>query len=87
MDAPGFPEGPDSPTVKLLLWGLLAIMVVVSIVVTVFAARRRRNPGFVVGIGVGSLTLAIIAYFSYCYPPTSSTRRLVAAGAPSMRWT
>lgn len=68
MDAPGFPEGPDSPTVKLLLWGLLAIMVIASIIVTVFAAHRRQSPGFVVGIGVGSLTLAIIAYFFLLLP-------------------
>lgn len=68
MDAPGFPEGPESPTIKLILWALLVIVVVTSIAVTVIAARRGRNRPTIVGIGAALLLLAGIAYLQMLLP-------------------
>lgn len=92
MDAPGFPDGPESPAVLFLLWGLLLLLVAASVVVTVVSARRgpRRTAVLCIGallIVAGGLAALIMWLPAYAFDSVTGggTCPLDAIGLAFMR--
>ena len=61
MDASGYPQGPESATVPVLLWGLLFVLLAASVVVTIVTARRAARPRPVWAIGAVVFVLGLVA--------------------------